>query len=86
MIIRKDLLITFLTAFGQIFLIGVQTYNIIHFQFLFAALVSLFITMCNINNTHVFFKDRIHQSIYAIGALIGIEFAMLFNKFIIDGR
>lgn len=76
-------MLTFLTAFGQISLIGIQTYNIIHFQFLLAGIISIFITTCNINNTHAFFKDRIHKITYGVGALCGIETAMLINKFIL---
>lgn len=82
-LLRKELIITWVAGFGQVFLIGIQTYNLINNSYLLAVLTSILITVCWINGVHAVLKTRLHRFTYGFGCIVGVECAIVVHKFIL---
>lgn len=79
MVNKKELFGAWLAGFGNVFLICVQTYNLVNMNYGLAAVTSVLITVCWINGVHAVLKTRFHRLLYGLGAVIGVESAMLIH-------
>lgn len=81
----RELFKTWIAGFGQVFLIGLQTYNLVELNYWMAALTSLLITVCWIQGVHAVLKTRLHKVCYGLGAVMGVEMAMVMHSLIVRG-
>ncbi len=64
-------------------LISFQTYNIVDFNWVLAGLTSILLTVCWIKGIHAVLKTRLHKIVYGVGAVSGVECAMMLKHFIL---
>lgn len=79
---KKELFRAFINGFGNVYLIGLQTYNLVNQNYLLAGFTSVLITICWIGGIHSVLKTRLHKVCYGIGAVSGVEMAILTHQWI----
>jgi hypothetical protein len=82
-VLKRELFKAWLAGFGHVFLIAIQTYNLISMNFLIAGVTSVLITICWINGVHAVLKTRAHKIVYGIGAVSGVEMAMVVHRWVV---